>query len=397
MQPRVRSPRPTGGTRFAALTHVLVAVLVGVTASVATARGASAQTAPDRPEVTVTELTGLDPGTRMSSIYDINNAGQVVGTADLADDRRVPVVWEDGRAVELQIDDERTLTASEINDRGDVVAVSLQSYHWRDGQVTPLPAGDVVDLNERGQVLLDPSGSSIELWRDGITTDVNLPPPPEGLSIRLAGLSDGGHVVFEYGKYAPSLGFSIWRGTGGVLMWHRGTVTTLTSDEVVAQAVNRHGQVVGVAGNRAPFSGGGFDGVLLSRGRTTRLDFVPVDINDRGQVVGHHFDLSNGQTQAVLWQNGRVTELGTLGGDSSEAIAVNERGQVLGESTAADGTTHAFLWTRGHMVDLGRVGFHGGLDYALNDKGQAIGPGWTPSPAPPIIPDAKPVMWTVHD
>lgn len=63
---------------------------------------------------------------------------------------------------------------------------------------------------------------------------------------------------------------------------------------------------------------------------------------------------SSGATHALLWtRNGRVVELGTLGGDFSGAFAVNDRGHVGGN---AIGKPHAFRWTREEgMVDLGTV------------------------------------------
>lgn len=57
-----------------------------------------------------------------------------------------------------------------------------------------------------------------------------------------------------------------------------------------------------------------------------------------------------------------VTDLGTLGGDYSEANGLNAAGQVVGSSTTAPGQepfgpgTRAFLWTAGEMTDLGTLG-----------------------------------------
>ena len=45
-------------------------------------------------------------------------------------------------------------------------------------------------------------------------------------------------------------------------------------------------------------------------------------------------------------------DLGTLpGGTSSEAVAINRRGQVAGNSDSSTGGS-AFLWENGTMVDL---------------------------------------------
>jgi probable HAF family extracellular repeat protein len=63
-------------------------------------------------------------------------------------------------------------------------------------------------------------------------------------------------------------------------------------------------------------------------------------------------------------------DLGTLGGASSSAVAVNEKGQVVGSSETASGATHVFSWTQaGGMVDLGTDG----SPVALSEAGQMVG------------------------
>ena len=41
-----------------------------------------------------------------------------------------------------------------------------------------------------------------------------------------------------------------------------------------------------------------------------------------------------------------MTDLGTLNGSSSDAVAVNDAGEVAGSALNAAGQTHAVLWLR---------------------------------------------------
>jgi probable HAF family extracellular repeat protein len=73
------------------------------------------------------------------------------------------------------------------------------------------------------------------------------------------------------------------------------------------------------------------------------------------------------------WTVPAPVNLGTLGGSTSVANAVNDNGQVVGQSQIANGTYHPFSWTAaGGMVDLGSLG---GSSSALKvgASGQVIG------------------------
>jgi probable HAF family extracellular repeat protein len=69
--------------------------------------------------------------------------------------------------------------------------------------------------------------------------------------------------------------------------------------------------------------------------------------------------LANAQRyHAFIWNSGGgMTDLGTLGGNTSYATGINDSGQVVGYSYLADDVTrHAFIWTAsGGMVDLGTL------------------------------------------
>jgi probable HAF family extracellular repeat protein len=64
----------------------------------------------------------------------------------------------------------------------------------------------------------------------------------------------------------------------------------------------------------------------------------------------------------------RMVEIGTLGGNSSEATAINDAGVVVGRAQVADGTWHGFLWRYGRPVDLGLF-----TPRQINNRGQVVG------------------------
>jgi probable HAF family extracellular repeat protein len=105
-------------------------------------------------------------------------------------------------------------------------------------------------------------------------------------------------------------------------------------------------------------------------------------INDRGQIVGNTSSPRFRQ-EAFLWTERReMIPLGTLGGDFSMASDINNFGHVVGQSSTAEGDTHAFLWTPGRgMRDLGALnepGFTFSQSAGINDLVRVTGLTTTP-------------------
>jgi probable HAF family extracellular repeat protein len=197
-------------------------------------------------------------------------------------------------------------------------------------------------------------------------------------------------------------------------MWKDGTLKDLDTlpggDYSFAAAINQGGQIVGTSENNQidPASGNPeFHAVLwqddkiLDLGTLGGTASFAATLNDRGQVIGEALNnvsdplsiLGSGdgttftQTRAFLWQNGKMTDLGTLGGPDSWAMFVNDRGQIAGASYTSDVVDpdtmspqiDAFLWENGKMRDLGNLGGNNGLlgapgiVNALNNRGQVVG------------------------
>ena len=146
-----------------------------------------------------------------------------------------------------------------------------------------------------------------------------------------------------------------------------------------AMGVNAKGDVVGAASNasgpRLPF--------LKSNGAVIKLLTLPTTwtggaaehINDAGVVVGK-VEKASGVCHAVRWTDGVATDLGTLGGDHSEAQDINKAGVIVGAADISGNTAHACLWRDGKIHDLGVLtDGDTSIAHAVNDDGVIVGVG----------------------
>jgi probable HAF family extracellular repeat protein len=158
------------------------------------------------------------------------------------------------------------------------------------------------------------------------------------------------------------------------------TVTDLGGG--TARAINNLGQIVGDAGEYGSSVATVYNGstmIALEGAFVSGENSSATGINASGQIVGWH-GLSVGN-RAFLYSGSSFTDLGTLGGMSSVAYAINDSTQIVGRSYKADGSTHAFLYSSGTMTDIGALGgiqngYPGGtLSQAngINNSGQVIG------------------------
>jgi probable HAF family extracellular repeat protein len=99
-------------------------------------------------------------------------------------------------------------------------------------------------------------------------------------------------------------------------------------------------------------------------------------------------------TLPALAQTYTVINLGTLGGDSSEASAINNRGEVVGRSKTGAGQTHGFVYRAGVMVDLGTLA-DGTYSHAtaINDRSQVLGYGGINAYAPQFAEHMNSFFW----
>src|SRR2546425_3143232 len=175
------------------------------------------------------------------------------------------------------------------------------------------------------------------------------------------------------------------------------TFTTIDLGQVnrpsEARAINAAGQVVGDEGSSGDLNGFVWESGTLTIihpdvPRTSPVIAAALGNNAQGQVVGFvQFLTGGGVSHAYLWDDGVMTNLGTLpGGNASFGLAINRRGEVVGSATTASGAIHAFLWAQGTMVDLGTLpGGASSAATAINSRGGVVGTAPTGRGAPPAL------------
>lgn len=106
-------------------------------------------------------------------------------------------------------------------------------------------------------------------------------------------------------------------------------------------------------------------------------------INASGEVTG--FTLTSGTPvptlgpqHAFLYNGSSMQDLGTLGGLTSLGIGINMSGEVTGIATTSGvvhgaAVEHAFLYNGSTMQDLGTLGGTDSYGYAINASGEVVG------------------------
>ena len=285
-----------------------------------------------------------------SGATGINNAGQVVGYIGTAVTQAT--LWNGTTTTDLgSLAGTNSSGATGINNAGQVVGVSQNSSFvhatlWNGTTATDLGTNGGIESNATGindarQVagyvqLAGSNNLQATLWNG--TTATNLV-TPSGYNSLATGINNAGQVVGYVGATTSSQDVQavVWNGT---------TATNLTP-------LSRNTGPLGLNGTN-----GGFTSAAAA-------------INNAGQVVGESQELvcclgdppslTAPVNRATLWNGTTPIDLGTLvGGFSSSASAINNAGQVVGESQIAGGGTlatdyHATLWEGGTVIDLNSV------------------------------------------
>lgn len=290
-------------------------------------------------------------GYESSYAFGINDLGQVVGWSYNANRQGHAFLWQNSNNLtDLgTLPNKESSVAYAINDAGEVIGSSSSpgeselAFSWKNGtirQLSTLPGGQegsaANDINNAGKIIgwaYTASMAHAVSWNDNNITD-------------LGGLDNNASVGLGINDKGESVGYSNYVTNNSLtthaILWDKNdTLTDLTPQAVFTSArrINKKGTVLINS----------FSDYLLRKGKITELgDLDALDLNDKEKVVGYKFN-SNGDSAAVLWEQGIVTDLNDLlppnsGWQLNTATAINNNGQIAGYGYH-NGQARAFLLT----------------------------------------------------
>lgn len=165
-----------------------------------------------------------------------------------------------------------------------------------------------------------------------------------------------------------------WAGPSGVPRYRVVDIGTFGGHDSAAYAINDRGQVAG-------WGGGPYwskhaciweDGVLHNIDIPANSEAYA--INSLGAITGRSIN------RAIIWDPVQgLRYIGDAQSAVTEGFGLNDRGEVVGITTAG-GFLHAFFWDEaGGMRDMGTLAGQGySRAYAINNSGQAVGYSYIP-------------------
>jgi probable HAF family extracellular repeat protein len=289
----------------------------------------------------------------------INNKGQIVGESYVAGDKNYHafIYDEENGMLDLgTLEGGLDSTAVDINDSGEVIGWSYDAnenvrafYYTKEKGMVPLTSLGLPEnlfassINNKGQMAgylynaSDDTGETIIY--DPASGLKNLGNPFGGNFSEARAINNNGWVTGE--AFLPddgshAYGTFLYNDQDGII-----NVGDFASSDINgADAINDKGEIVG-HDNGVNFFYSKEKGFIALKNM-----FSANDINNSSVIVGA--TRMNGHSHACTYINTRITDLGTLGGDMSEATAINDAGDIVGVSLTADSGRqwHPFLVKR---------------------------------------------------
>ena len=253
----------------------------------------------------------------------------------------------------LQFPDAQLTIPTGRNSKGEVVGIYADQagqqfgFLYSAGSFYSIPAGVggvPRSINENSEVagwLVDSSSRTRGfLFRNGVLEMVDVPGNTQTL---VFGISDAGHFTgFYVTDESPATTIPFVMQDGHVtLVDVPGSVFTNPI------AVNANGEVVGVSQDAdGTYSGfhwrNGVSTTFTMPGPGGNLTTQANGINNSGVIAGVRLNMAQ-ESSGFVYANGEFSRVHVPGTPGESAVAINGRGEILGESYVPDGRHHAFV------------------------------------------------------
>ncbi|HYH27841.1 MAG TPA: hypothetical protein VEA19_03570 [Actinomycetota bacterium] len=112
-----------------------------------------------------------------------------------------------------------------------------------------------------------------------------------------------------------------------------------------------------------------------------------------GGMSGAHAEPAASEADAAY----TVTDLGTFGGELANGFGVNDLSEAVGRAEIPTTATKGFLWRDGELIDLGALNSSGNgtTAHAINDRGEIAGESMAPDPQFNGL-SAMPMFWSAE-
>jgi probable HAF family extracellular repeat protein len=293
--------------------------------------------------------------------------GLVAGTACTHDtDTCTFYLFDEGTITTLETDgtaSEDQSRVSSVMDDGTVIGVVQYAGReaavlWQDGVRRELPPLDAFHpytfpntMNKQGRLI----GQSIDaaftqsrpyLWEDGVARDLGglFDHPCAANPDTICGSAD----VSAINDHGDMVGWSNdVNGFGRAVIWRNGgavrDLDVFLGEGTSAQDINERGDVYGFGGPDHWFVL--IDGVVYHPGAPAGTFSHPAAMNENGEVAGL-LRTADGSWHSFVWRKGQMTDLGVgpPGRQSSQAMHINGRGEVLGVYVTPQFEQRLVLW-----------------------------------------------------
>ncbi|MEP7214243.1 MAG: hypothetical protein ABI791_14285 [Acidobacteriota bacterium] len=210
---------------------------------------------------------------------------------------------------------------------------------------------------------------------DGRVVDITPPDSTNGGAVLINSRGDVAGTFTPMGAPSNDTHTFLFRNCG----WT--DIGSLGGDTILPVDLNNRGDIVGTSTLSDDFDRHAF---LYSSGQLTDLGTIngpesfASAVNERGDVAGWSVWLSDDELHAFLFRKAKMLDLGTLLGTAAEgefsfAYDINNRGDVVGSSTSETFYFHAFAYRNGEMIDLGTLGGAASGATLVNDRGEVVG------------------------